>query len=81
MPDEPRAARPLARHEAEREQRGEHRHARLHDAGDARVDVLLAPGDQRERQRGAEQPEHEPRLARRRRARAAAACAAARHAR
>ena len=74
-PDEPLARRALARLELERQQRGEERQARLRDPGHARVDVLLAPGDERERHRRAQQTEHEPgaphgcELARRRAAR------------
>ena len=49
----------LVRQEAEHEQRVEDRHRRLHDGGEAGVDVLLAPGDQPERERGVQDAEHE----------------------
>ena len=55
-----RAARdPLVGQEVEAEQEGEERHGRLRDPGDARVDVLLAPADQPERDRGVDRAEHD----------------------
>ena len=42
-----------------REQRDEDRHGRVRDRGDAGVDVLLAPGDEPERQRPVDDAEHD----------------------
>ena len=46
--------------EAEAEEDGEERHRRLRDRRDAGVDVLLAPGDEPERQRRCDDAEHHP---------------------
>ena len=43
------------------EQEREQRHRGLHDPGHAGGDVLLAPGDEPERERGVEQPEDDRR--------------------
>ena len=50
---------PLVRQEPEPDQQREDRDGGLRDAGRSRVDVLLAPGDEPERERGIEQTEHE----------------------
>ena len=65
-PEGLRAPEPLVRQEAKDQERVEDRHRRLDDRGEARVDVLLAPGDQPERQGRVEDAEHEavpPRIA------------------
>ena len=62
-PERARAAQPLVREELQCDQRVEDRHRRLHDGGEAGVDVLLAPGDQPERDgrvEGAEDQEVAP---------------------
>ena len=50
---------PLLGPVVQREQDDEDRHRRVRDRRDPRVDVLLAPGDQRERQRRVREPEHD----------------------
>ena len=55
-PDEPD---PLVREEPGGEDEREDRHRRLRDAGDARVDVRLAPGDEPHRHGGVDDAEHE----------------------
>ena len=56
---DPGGADALVREELEPDQQREDRDRRLGDAGCARVDVLLAPGDEPERGRGVEEPEHD----------------------
>jgi hypothetical protein len=58
-PERLRPRQPLVREEAEHEERVEDRDGRLHDRREPGVDVLLAPGDQPERQRRIEDAEHE----------------------
>ena len=58
-PCEPDAVDALARIEPEREQDDEDRHGCVRDRGDAGVDVLLAPGDEDERERRVEEADCE----------------------
>jgi hypothetical protein len=63
-PQRTRRGEPLVRQELQCDQRVEDRHRRLDDGGEAGVDVLLAPGDQPERDRrveGAEDQKVAPR--------------------
>ena len=57
--DEPPAVHALARLPANRQQHDEDRHRGIGDRGHSGVDVLLAPGDQRERNRAVDDPERE----------------------
>jgi hypothetical protein len=50
-PNDPDAARPLARRDPERQQRDEDRNGRVRDRGDPGVDVRLPPRDEEERDR------------------------------
>ena len=45
---------------SDREQGDEDRHSRVRDCRHARVDVLLAPGDERERDRAVDDPSAKP---------------------
>jgi hypothetical protein len=56
-PHEPQAGDALALPVPDREEGDEERDGRVRDRRDGRVDVLLAPGDQRERQRVVDQAE------------------------
>ena len=57
--DRPRSRQALVRQEAQDQQRVEDRHRGLHHRGEPGVDVLLAPGDQPERQSRVQDSEHE----------------------
>ncbi len=57
--EDPPPADPLVRQEPESDQQREDRDGRLGDRRHTRVDVLLAPGDEPEREGGVEYSEHE----------------------
>ena len=60
-PDDLRSAQRVVRQEAQAEDGDEDRYRRLGDPGDARVDVRLAPRDERHRDRGVHDAENEAR--------------------